>query len=214
MIGEHTLPQTPPGRNRNGGLKDWSRPSGPKSPVPAPFDSYDSAGLARRATPPAAFVRRLSQFLGAEMAPAPEKPDRPWRWDIHPGAGVLTLPWPRHWAFRRAHAGDDSLSLKDHVVVGSWKVPLNALNWWIAAAEMTAARGLDRERALCRGQGDDPASVPRGFKVMLLPPGQNWMEPQGPDVHLMLAGSPTEFPALDPDAAAAYARSAARSATR
>jgi hypothetical protein len=33
---------------------------------------------------------------------------------------------------------------------------------------------------------------------MVLPSHRNWMEPQAPDVHLLLAGSPGAFPALNP----------------
>ena len=58
-------------------------------------------GHGRQAGPPAAFVRSLSEFLGDEMAPVRGERDLPWRWNMHPGAGVLTLPWPRHWAFKR-----------------------------------------------------------------------------------------------------------------
>lgn len=200
-------------RPNRGSVKDWSRSSGAEGPAPAPaFDSYDPAGMEQRPAPPAAFVRSLGEFLGDEMIAVREKRDLPWRWNTHPGSGVVTLPWPRHWAFKRRGVRDDAelASFKDHVVVGSWKIPSGPLNWWIAAAEATAGTGLHRERALWRLQGLDPAVVPRGLKIVLLSPEENWMEPVGPDVHLLLAGSPTEFPALDPRAAHGYAQAAAR----
>jgi hypothetical protein len=207
----HPSPGDGPSPRRRGGGKDWSQPSGSGSRAPTPFDSYDPALMETRPPPPVSFVRSLSKFLGAEMLPVQEKRDLPWPWDIHPGSGVLTLPFPRCWTFKRkgARAAVHLPSFKDHVVVGSWKIPSGSLSWWIAAAQATASAGLERERAFCRLQREDPALIPRGFRIVVLPPKWNWMEPVGPDVHLLLAGSPTEFPALDPEAAAAYARSAA-----
>jgi hypothetical protein len=209
-----TLPFDDDDRDRAGpGVKpDWSKPSGAKAP--APFDSFDPAGMEDRPPPPPSFVRNLSTFLGAEMFPVLEKPDLPWRWNRHPGSGVLTLPWLRSWAFKRNGSRGDRHDLQDQVIVGSWKIEPGPLSWWIAAAEATATGALERERTLCRLQGRDPAPIPRGFKVGLLPPRQNWMEPPGPNVCLLIAGSPTAFPPLDPDQAAAYARSAQRLALR
>ena len=143
-------------------------------------------------------MRFLSEFLGGEMTPVQVERGEIWRWNLHPGAGVLTLPFPRHWTFRRRHVLDDGHPFRDHVIVGSWKIPSGPLSWWIAAAEATAGHALRRQRVASRVAGEDPSWVPRGFKIGLLPPELNWMEPQGPDVHLLIAGSPGAFPALDP----------------
>ena len=68
-------------------------------------------------------MRRLSKFLADEMLPVPTRRGEIWRWNLHPGAGVLTLPWPRHWTFRRKAARDDDAHpFRDHVIVGSWKI--------------------------------------------------------------------------------------------
>jgi hypothetical protein len=199
MIGEHSTPNLPPDsdRRRGPGVKpDWSRPSGAKTPAPVPFDSYDHKNQERPA-PPETFVQFLSEVLADEMASVLVKRGEIWRWNMHPGAGVLTLPWPRHWVFRRRRVRDDGHPFRDHVIVGSWKIPSGPLSWWIAAAEATAYHGLARERIALRVAGEDSSWVPRGFKIAFLPPELNWMEPQGPDVHLLLAGSPSAFPALD-----------------
>jgi hypothetical protein len=154
--------------------------------------------MEERPAPPETFARFLSEVLADEMASVLEKRGQPWRWDMHPGAGILTLPWPRHWVFRRKGARDDVHDLTNHVIVGSWKIPPGPLNWWIAAAEATAYNGLRRERVALRVAGEDPSWVPRGFKIALLPPELNWMEPQEADVQLLIAGSSGAFPALDP----------------
>ena len=117
---------------------------------------------------------------------------------MHPGAHLLTLPFPRHWTFRRKVVRDDGHPLRDHVIVGSWKIAPGPLNWWIAAAEQTATNGLSRERVALRLRREDPSWVPRGFSIAVLPPERNWMEPISEDVHLLIAGSPGAFPALDP----------------
>jgi hypothetical protein len=199
MIGEQT-PNLPPDNDRRRGsrIADWSRPSGAKTPAHAPFDSYDHKNMEDRPAPPDAFVRSLSTFLGCEMAPVLVKRGEIWRWNLHPGAGVLTLPFPRHWTFRRKGVRDDGHPLRHHVIVGSWKIPPGPLNWWIAAAEQTASSGLSHQRVARRSRGEDPSWVPRGFTIMVLPSHRNWMEPQAPDVHLLLAGSPGAFPALNP----------------
>jgi hypothetical protein len=178
------------------GKPDWSRSSG--APAPAAFDSYAHENMEERPPPPKAFVRFLSEFLGDEMVPVLVKRGEIWRWNMHPGAGVLTLPFPRHWPFRRKGAFQDGHPLQDHVIVGSWKIPPGPLSWWIAAAEATAYHGLSRERVALRVAGEDPSWVPRGFKIALLPPELNWMEPQEADVQLLIAGSTGAFPALDP----------------
>ena len=190
MIGEHTSNQPSDGDRSQAprSKPNWSRPPGAKAPTPVPFDSYDHKNLEDRPAPPEAFVRRLSKFLGDEMAPVLTPRGEIWRWNLHPGSGVLTLPWPRHWTFRRKASREDSHPLRDHVVVGSWKVPANALDWWIASAETTACNGLSRERLALRSRGEDPSWVPRWFSITVLPPGQNWMEPAAEDVHLLIAG--------------------------
>jgi hypothetical protein len=194
----HPLPDNGPARRR-GGVRDWSRSSG--SPAPAPFNSYDPRAIEDRQPPPASFVRSLSIFLGDEMAPVQVKRDEIWHWNMHPGSYLLTLPWPRHWVFRRKGApDDDGHPFRDHVIVGSWKIPPGPLSWWIAAAEATAYHGLSRERIALRVAGEDPSWVPRGFKIALLPPELNWMEPQDADVQLLIAGSTGVFPALNPRA--------------
>jgi hypothetical protein len=197
-IGEHASNPTPDAERKRSarGKPDWSRSSG--APAPAPFDSYDHKNMEERPAPPDAFVRSLSTFLGCEMTPVQVKRGEIWRWNLHPGAGVLTLPWPRHWTFRRRHVRNDGHLLKDHVVVGSWKIAPEPMSWWIAAAQQTASNGLTRERVALKSRGEDPAWVPRGFSITLLPPERNWMEPQAPDVHLLIAGSPSAFPTLDP----------------
>ena len=198
MIGEHT-PDLPPDGDRSHAPRakpDWSRPQGAKAPAPAPFDSYDHKNLEDRPAPPEAFVRRLSKFLGDEMTPVLTPRGEMWRWNLHPGASVLTLPWPRHWVFRRKAARDDHHPLRDAVVVGSWKVSASALDWWIASAEATACHGLSRERSDLRSRREDPSWVPRWFKITVLPPELNWMEPAADDVHLMIAGCEDVFPAL------------------
>jgi hypothetical protein len=200
MIDERTQkPTTDAERNRGArGKPDWSRSSGAGSRAPVPFDSYDHKNMEERLPPPEAFVRSLSIFLGDEMAPVLIKRGEIWRWNMHPGAGVLTLPFPRHWTFRRKGARDDGHPLRDHVIVGSWSIPLGPLNWWIAAAEQTATNGLSRERIALKSRGEDPSWVPRGFSITVLPPERNWMEPIGEHIHLLIAGSPSAFPALDP----------------
>jgi hypothetical protein len=201
-IGEHT-PSLPPDsdRRRSPRVKpDWSRSSGAGSRAPVPFDSYDHKNMEERPAPPEAFVRSLSIFLGDQMVPVLVKHGEIWRWNMHPGAGVLTLPFPRHWTFRRKGARNDGHPLTDHVIVGSWKIAPGPLNWWIAAAEQTATNGLSRERIALKSRGEDPSWVPRGFTIIALPPHRNWMEPQETDVHLLLAGSPGAFPALNPRA--------------
>jgi hypothetical protein len=201
-IGEHTPDLSPDNdRRRVSGVKpDWSRPSGAKTPAPAPYNSYAHENMDARRVPPEAFVRSLSEFLGCDMAPVQVQYGEIWRWNMHPGAGVLTLPFPRHWTFRRKGAGDDGHPLRNHVIVGSWKIAPGPLNWWIAAAEQTATNGLSRERLALRSRREDPSWVPRGFTIMVLPSRRNWMEPQETDVHLLLAGSPGAFPALNPRA--------------
>jgi hypothetical protein len=198
MIGEHTSNLPPDGDRSRGsrGKTDWSRSSGAKAPAPAPFDSYDHKNLEDRPAPPEAFVRRLSKFLDAEMFPVLTPRGEIWRWNLHPGSGVLTLPWPRHWTFRRKAVRDDAHPLRDHVVVGSWKIPSGPLDWWIAAAEATAYNGLSRARADLRSRREDPSWVPRFFKIVLLPPAFNWMEPADENVHLLIAGCEDAFPAL------------------
>ena len=107
--------------------------------------------MEERPAPPEAFVRFLSEVLDDEMAPVREKRGQPWRWNMHPGAGILTLPWLRHWVFRRKGArDDDGHPFRDHVIVGSWKIPSGPLSWWIAAAEATVYHGLARERFALR----------------------------------------------------------------
>ena len=196
MTGEHTQnPATDAERNRGArGKPNWSRSSG--APAPTPFDSYNVKNMEERPAPPETFVRSLSTFLGCEMVTVLVKRGEPWRWNMHPGAGILTLPFPRHWPFRRKGARKDGHPLQDHVVVGSWKIAPEPLSWWIAAAEQTATNGLSRERIALKSRREDPAWVPRGFTIMVLPPHRNWMEPQEADVHLLLAGSPGAFPAL------------------
>jgi hypothetical protein len=159
-------------------------------------------------------VRSLDKFLGEEMLPVRADPRDMGR-GLRLGSGVLKLPWPRRWAFRRKHVRDDETdpSFKNYVIVGSWKIAPEPLNEWIAAAEATARMGLERERTLSLYQGLDLAPIPRGFKIAILPPGRNWMEPVEPDVHLLIAGALTEFPALDPEAAAPYLRSLRRAAS-
>ena len=120
-----------------------------------------------------------------------------WRWG-YPGAGILALPWPYHWTFRRkgVRSDADTPSFAGHVVVGSWTIAAEPLRWWIHAAEQTAYRGLCRERALRLSQGEDASGVPRWLCIRVLPPELNWLEPTGPDAHLLLAASPSEFPVL------------------
>jgi hypothetical protein len=199
MIGEHTS-NLPPDGDRSQAPRskpDWSRPQGAKAPTPVPFDSYDHKNLEDRPAPPEAFVRRLSKFLADEMLPVPTRRGEIWRWNLHPGSSVLTLPWPRHWTFRRKAARDDDAHpFRDHVIVGSWKIAPGPLNWWIASAEATAYNGLSRERSALRSRREDPSWVPRGFKIVLLPPELNWMEPAAEDVHLLVAGCEDAFPAL------------------
>ena len=199
MIDERTQnPATDAERKRGGKAKpDWSRSSG--APAPAPFDSYDPRNMEDRPAPPVAFVRFLSEVLDDEMAPVQEKRGQPWRWNMHPGAGILTLPWLRHWVFRRKGArDDDGHPFRDHVIVGSWKIPSGPLSWWIAAAEATVYHGLARERFALRVAREDPSQIPRGFRIALLPPERNWMEPIGEDVQLLIAASTGAFPAFDP----------------
>jgi hypothetical protein len=187
MNGELHTPHPPPGsspgadhKRNHGGVKDWSRPS--RAEAPALTNTRPAATSDK--PPPKAFVQSLNQFLGDEMRPVRVDRLHDPRWALHLGAGVLRLPWPRRWAFKRkgAHDAADLPSFKDHVIVGSWRIPSEPLDQWIAAAEATASTGLERERALCRLHGDDPSPVTRGFKIGLLPPQWNWMEPIGPDV--------------------------------
>jgi hypothetical protein len=102
------------------------------------------------------------------------------------------------WTFRRRRVRDEGHPFRDHVIVGSWKIAPGPLSWWISAAEATAYHGLTRERVTLKARGEDPAWVPRGFSITVLPPERNWMEPISEDVHLLIAGSPGAFPALDP----------------
>jgi hypothetical protein len=195
MVGERISNPTPGvGRKRGGRAKpDWSRNSGAKIPA---FDSYDPKNMEDRPTPPERFTLSLSKFLNAEMAPVLETRGAPWRWRMHPGSNVLTLPFPRHWAFRRKGARNDAHPLTNHVIVGSWKIAPQPLGWWIASAQATADNRLLSERVALRCAGEDKSWVPRRFKIEILPAERNWMEPAGPDVHLLLVGCESAFPAL------------------
>jgi hypothetical protein len=97
MTGEFHTPNLPPDSDRRSGPRvkpDWSGPSGAKTPAPAPYDSHNRKNMDERPAPPEAFVRSLSTFLGCEMTPVQVKRGEIWRWNLHPGAGVLTQPWP------------------------------------------------------------------------------------------------------------------------
>ena len=197
MIDERTSNTTPDAERRRGdrAKPDWSRNSGAKVPAPA-FDSYDPKTMEDRPPPPERFTRSLSQFLSAEMAPVLEARGAPWRWNMHPGSHVLTLPFPRRFAFRRKGARADAHQFANHVIVGSWKIAPEPLGWWIASAQATADNRLFGERMAAKRAGEDYGAIPRWFKIALLPPDRNWMEPAGPDVHLLIAGCETAFPVL------------------
>jgi hypothetical protein len=198
MRGERT--DLPPDAARGRGLAkarpDWSQPGQAKAPAPAPFNPF---GVAELPKPPAAFVRRLSAHLDAEMVPAPA-PTHAGGWTLHPGDDVLVLPWPHRWTFRRKDAPAGP-GFANHAVVGWWRIPPTPLDDWLYAATLTALDGLKRERELRRLRGQDLSHVPHTLAFSVLPPDWSWLTPQGAGQggHLLLAVSPDDFPGMADD---------------
>ena len=87
---------------------------------------------------------------------------QPWRWDLHPGGRLLTLPWPRHWAFRRKGVRDDGHPFRDHVIVGSLEDPARPLE---LVDRRGPGNGLSRALAPARRRARQPGRIQDGSRV-------------------------------------------------